>query len=256
MFCNVSFDEENDAEELLNISCQILEKHSKDNHYQHHQLSLHFLYFEYYKQIKQFKKATVHFDKVNSNLKSFFLLSSCCFVSKFLFSKIEWYVIHNKQGFLESEMCDLEIQKDENDKLSNYAISYHIAVAKMLNQKNKEAGSVLNNIINTFGFKDYLHSELEVKLLIAYLYVIQNEYEMASNNIRSIYRKIKSIDDDSYENALVFCKLLNIIMNDEKGIRLTQKVDKTIKLFEFENNNSTKPLLHFIFQEMKKNLNS
>ncbi len=56
----------------------------------------------------------------------------------------------------------------------------------------KEAISSLNEVINTFSFKDYFHESINVKLTLAYFYLIAEDYDMVENTLKGITRKIKS----------------------------------------------------------------
>lgn len=223
---------ENDdpVEDILAATEDILKSYPKDVTYQHLITALNFLSFEYYHHLKLHKKEAQYFEAVNSRLSSFLLYNFCAFTSRFLISKIERYTQLNEEGKLYEENQQLDYTPDESD-IPNY-INYikYLAAGAFHAKKYNEAVTLLNKLLNDISFKNYSHSEIEVKLFLALSYSMINKYDPAHSVIRSASRKIREMSEEmDYENATVFIKILSLQMDsnsksaEEKLIALRNK---------------------------------
>jgi hypothetical protein len=77
--------------------------------------------------------------------------------------------------------------------------------------------------------------EIELKLTLAYTYLQLQDYDMAANLMRSIYRKIKSTEQTPYQNALEFSKALTQIISNDESESSRQKIVAAIKMFTLYN---------------------
>jgi hypothetical protein len=204
------------VEDILTATENILRSYPKDVTYQHLVTPVNFLSFEYYHQLKLYKKEAQYFEAVNSRLSSFMLHSFCTFTSKFLVSKMERYNHLNEEGNLYEESKQLvnEYTPDMAD-VPNY-ITYikYLAASAFNARKYNEAVTLLNGLLNDVSFKNYAHSEIEIKLLLALAYSMLNKYDPAHSLVRSASRKIREVGDQiDYENATVFIKILSLQMD-------------------------------------------
>lgn len=225
---------ENDdpVEDILAATEDILKTYPKDVTYQHLVTALNFLSFEYYHHLKLYKKEAQYFEAVNSRLSSFLLYNFCAFTSQFLISKIERYNQLNDEGKLyeENQQQLNDYTPDESD-VPNY-INYikYLAAGAFHAKKYSESVALLNKLLNDISFKNYAHSEIEVKLFLALSYSMINKYDPAHSVIRSASRKIREMSEEmDYENATVFIKILSLQMDsnsksaEEKLIALRNK---------------------------------
>lgn len=225
---------ENDdpVEDILTATDDILRNYPKDVTYQHLVTAVNFLSFEYYHHLKLHKKEAQFFEAVNSRLSAFLLYNFCAFTTRFLISKIERYTQLNEEGKLyeENKQLENEYSPDRSD-IPNY-INYvkYLAASAFHAKKYSEAVTLLNGLLNDVSFKNYAHSEIEVKLLLALAYSMLNKYDPAHSLIRSASRKIREMSETiDYENASVFIKILSLQMDsnsksaEDKLINLRNK---------------------------------
>jgi hypothetical protein len=117
-----------------------------------------------------------------------------------------------------------------------------MATSAFYAKKYQEAVQILNNLINDISFKNYPHSEIEVKLLLALNYSMINKYDPATSLLRSVTRKIREIDDEmGYENALIFYKILSLQMSSSAR-QVDQKIGQLFSKFELLNQKSNRML--------------
>lgn len=251
LFTNMPKDDEGTTDDLLESIEKIIQKFPNNTHYKTYELIVNFLRYEYYILINENKKAQGYFDKVNDGLKNWLLLDNLCLAYLFLYSKINNYGNRNMEELLDIENQAEILIYDSKNTYTAINLQFYSAIAKFYSGKNRESIAILNDLLNTASFKDILHAEIEVKLTLAYIYVKQKEYELATGLLRSIYRKIKAQDLYHYDNALVFSKMLTLLMDFNNSDSMKSKILKLIRLFEFENSGERK-ILKFMECEIKK----
>jgi tetratricopeptide (TPR) repeat protein len=232
------------VEDVLAKMEKIFTTYSKDTNYQHLQLVFNNLAFEYYHKLNLPKKEARYFDEVDKKLTSFLLFNHCCFTTKFLISKIERYVELGIEGELYEQNQKLlpNYEPDKNDIPNYINFSKYMATSAFYAKKYQEAVQILNNLINDISFKNYPHSEIEVKLLLALNYSMINKYDPATSLLRSVTRKIREIDDEmGYENALIFYKILSLQMSSSAR-QVDQKIGQLFSKFELLNQKSNRML--------------
>ncbi|HOY49381.1 MAG TPA: hypothetical protein PL185_07780 [Flavobacteriales bacterium] len=232
------------VEDVLAKMEKIFTTYNKDTNYQHLQLVFNNLAFEYYHKLNLPKKEARYFDEVDKKLTSFLLFNHCCFTTKFLISKIERYVELGIEGELYEQNQKLlpNYEPDKNDIPNYINFSKYMATSAFYAKKYQEAVQILNNLINDISFKNYPHSEIEVKLLLALNYSMINKYDPATSLLRSVTRKIREIDDEmGYENALIFYKILSLQMSSSAR-QVDQKIGQLFSKFELLNQKSNRML--------------
>jgi hypothetical protein len=140
-------------------------------------------------------------------------------------------------------------EPDKND-IPNY-INYakYTAASAFYAKKYQEAVQILNGLINDVSFKNYPHTEIEVKLLLALNYSMINKYDPATSLLRSVTRKIREIEDDmGYENALIFYKILSLQMSSSAR-QVDQKITQLFAKFELLNQKSNRMLEYIKIDE-------
>ncbi len=232
------------VEDILARMEKTFNTYSKDNNYQHLQLVYQNLAFEYYHKLNLTKKAAKFFDEVDKKLPSFLLYNHCCFTTHFLISKVERAI----ELGIEEQLYD-----DNEDNIPNYEpdtadIPNYInwakysAICAFYSKKYQEAVQTLNGLINDISFKNYPHSEIEIKLLLALNYSMINKYDPATSLLRSVTRKIRELNDEmGYENALIFYKILSLQMSSSAR-QVDQKITQLFAKFELLNQKSNRML--------------
>ncbi len=239
------------VEDLLAKMEKIFTTYSKDTNYQHLQLVFNNLAFEYYHKLNLPKKESKYFEEVDKKLTSFLLFNHCCFTTKFLISKIERYVELGIETELYEQNQKLlpNYEPDKNDIPNYINYSKYMATSAFYAKKYQEAVHILNNLINDISFKNYPHSEIEVKLLLALNYSMINKYDPATSLLRSVTRKIREIDDEmGYENALIFYKILSLQMSSSAR-QVDQKIGQLFSKFELLNQKSNRMLEYIKIDE-------
>jgi hypothetical protein len=161
-----------------------------------------------------------------------------------LISKIERHIELGTEGEL-YELNKRELPNYEPDKndIPNYInFAKYSATCAFYAKKYQEAVQILNSLINDVSFKNYPHTEIEVKLLLALNYSMINKYDPATSLLRSVTRKIREIDDEmGYENALIFYKILSLQMSSSAR-QVDQKITQLFAKFELLNQKSNRML--------------
>jgi hypothetical protein len=195
-------------------------------------LNIHsFLKFEYYMQFKQYKKAKVHHDKVVETLPSFMLYSFCCFTSHFLLSRLEYNVLErSEKKLLEENEKIFQYYKPDTDDIPNY-INYikYQSICALLSGQPQEAITQLKALLNDISTRNFSHTEVELKLLLAYSNLLVGKFDPAFNYVKNVSRKIRELNEKGeYEHAQTFSKILQLLLSSKATNDNT--IDKLIKL--------------------------
>jgi hypothetical protein len=230
---------------------RIFNTYNKDTNYQYLQMVFNFLAFEYYHKLNLPKKEAKYFEVLDRKIPSFLLFNHCAFTSKFLISKIERHIEQGTEAdlydFNKSALSNYEPDKNDIPNYINFA--KYIAASAFYARKYQEAVQVLNGLINDVSFKNYPHTEIEVKLLLALNYSMINKYDPATSLLRSVTRKIREIEDDmGYENALIFYKILSLQMSSSAR-QVDQKITQLFAKFELLNQKSNRMLEYIKIDE-------
>jgi hypothetical protein len=140
-------------------------------------------------------------------------------------------------------------EPDKNDIPNYINFAKYMATSAFYAKKYQEAVQILNGLINDISFKNYPHSEIEIKLLLALNYSMINKYDPATSLLRSITRKIRELDDEmGYENALIFYKILSLQMSSSAR-QVEQKIAQLFSKFELLNQKSNRMLEYIKIDE-------
>jgi hypothetical protein len=239
-------------EDVLVKMERVFSTYNKDTNYQYLQLVFNFLAFEYYHKLNLPKKEAKYFDVLDKKIPSFLLFNHCAFTSKFLISKIERHIeLGTEADLYEFNRTALSNYEPDKNDIPNYInFAKYIAACAFYAKKYQEAIQVLNGLINDVSFKNYPHTEIEVKLLLALNYSMVNKYDPATSLLRSVTRKIREIEDDmGYENALIFYKILSLQMSSSAR-QVDQKITQLFAKFELLNQKSNRMLEYIKIDEV------
>ncbi len=208
-------EDEESVEAMLKASFKILDENPKDLNYNYLRTVFDFLSFEYYHGLNLYKNASPYFENVNDQMDSFLLADHCCCVTSFLPSKVERYVKLGIADRLVEENRSL-FSGFETEDLPNYVfLAMYKASSFFYAFDYQKAISTLNELQSSIGFKNILHTELEVKLFLALNYSMMNQYEQADIIIKSVSRKLAERGEEDYESAQIFVKILKLQMSSE-----------------------------------------
>ena len=239
------------VEDVLSKMERIFSTYSKDTNYQYLQLVFNNLAFEYYHKLNLSKKEGRYFEEVDKKLMSFLLFNHCAFTTKFLISKLERHIELGTESELyeQNQKALSNYEPDKNDIPNYINFAKYMATSAFYAKKYQEAVQILNGLINDVSFKNYPHSEIEMKLLLALNYSMINKYDPATSLLRSVTRKIRELDDEmGYENALIFYKILSLQMSSSAR-QVEQKIAQLFSKFELLNQKSNRMLEYIKIDE-------
>ncbi|HEY4799488.1 MAG TPA: hypothetical protein VII99_10470 [Bacteroidia bacterium] len=242
-------------DDILSKIEKTLKKYPKDTLYLSLKNVIQFLWFEYYHDLKIHKKAETYYNEVNKILPSFLLYNFCCVPSLFLISKINRELSNGTSEKLLDDYKRISSSyiADQLDAPNYINYQKFNAVAAFCAGNYEEAIIVLNDLLNTISFLPFCHAEIEIKLFLAVCYSFVNKTDLGFYMVKNIQRKLRDMKDDSYENALVFSKLLAVQL-DYSHKKRVEKMLELRKQFLLLNTNENR-MLEFILLDdsfMKK----
>ena len=236
------------VEDYLKQCEKIFATYPKDTTYPYYKKVILFLAFEYYMQLNQYKKAQQYFEPLQEDLPSFLLCNHCTIPSKLLLSSIEFYHYNNELNKLFEDAQSLKDRfiPDTADHANFITFNLYLAASAFFDKNYQECTSLLNNLLNEIGFKNYPHAEIEVKLLLVLAYLKVKKYDQSESIMRSVTRKIKEMNEEGeYENAAAFVKILKSIGSGSNPKSVAEKLKKLI--FNFNQFNKVpRPVLKFL----------
>ena len=210
---------------------------------------LDYLCFEYYYSTNSFQVALEYFNKVNSQFHNFFLYNYIGLVSHFLVSKIKFSYEANLIQDLLNEDRKKVILFDPQDEV--FSLSYCIYNSMIyFTQKNyTDAIKLLVDVQNEFVLKNYFHQYVNIKLTLVYFYIVTNELDKASVNLKSItkaiIRKKGLTQSDDYNHLNYLQKTFDLLINKDDTERNVSKQKDNVMLF-IANNGKCEFLIHLI----------
>ena len=255
LFCSGNKSDEFDTEKLLLNTRKIFNELPITAAQKKWEIVLDYFYFEHCLSTFQNKAALQYYDKVNKQLSYFLLYNNICLSSKFLISKIKFCTEFNKMDEIAVNPNKTKLLFDTADDNAKVLVGIYYAMLYFNRKNYKDAISSLNEIVNTFSFKDYFHENINVKLTLAYFYIVTENYDMAETTLKGISRKIKTESLGKYAHVLNLIKAFAIDINKiNNGKSLSKKRD-FLTLFLANNKGNTELLTHLI-PELKRKYQS
>ena len=206
-------------EDILDKIEKIFDSYHLDSIYHHLKLVYEFLKLEYYNHYKVYRKAEKYYEEVNeaiSNLLSNYSLFT--YPAQFLLTKLERYNRIQEDVDMCSEneglFHDFECDKNDIPKYVTY-VTYRSLCCHYAG-KHDEAARWINNLLNETSLKKYPSAQLEVKVILALQYCMQNDYDLFNQLINSIQRQIRIMGKENVEHVLLFTKIMKISISDIK----------------------------------------
>jgi tetratricopeptide (TPR) repeat protein len=213
---------------------------------------LDYLSFEYYLGIEEYKASTPLYEKVNENLSTLLLYNNICATHKFLVSKIKFCNETSRTDDLMVDPKKTEIYYDKDDSHAGVQIALYNSMLYYKQRNFKEAINMLNAILNNFSFKDLFHESINIKLTLAYFYLVQKDFDMVEITLKSVSRKIKSEQHERYYHVLHLIKIFESEMNNAGSTKSINKNKDFFVLFNANNKKSNEVLGHLICDLKKK----
>ena len=250
LFCATDKNSTYDISEALISTRKLFEGLHDSSPVKKWNLAIDYLHFEYYKKSEQLKCALKYYEKVNSGLKSLLLYTGICNTSRFLISKIRFLTDQEKINEIR-EITDEELFFDRHDIHAKVLLGIYNATHNYYAKNFKNAINILNELLNTNCFKDFIHIQLEIKLTLVFFYISVNENRLATSLMKSIYKKIKLDELIHYSHALNLIKLFGMQITNGNEKKNTTKQADLFTLFSARNSGRYE-LLHHLLPELQK----
>lgn len=248
IFCDIA-PENSSTEENLRQTEKILLDLPESSAYKSWLTILDYLFFEYFRKINDAKLSRLYFEKIDPRRKTLMLHNTICFSSQYLLSRIN-YLQQTQATELLVEENDEDFLYDENDTHADISLAFYKAIIRFYRKQYKEAAAILNNILNLHSLKDYFHISIEIKLCLAFIYILIREFELAENLLKNIQRKIKSEKSELYTNVLDLIRVFNTDIKNG-GSKIDARQQDNFILFMGRNRQEKRVFGHLLF-ELKK----
>lgn len=226
----------------------ILEKGNEDILFKNINLIFDFLRFGYYHNQGAEIQEKIYFElldyKIEELLTDFNFGMEC---SQILFFKLQR---HLAEGTMNELMADYEnyiskIAIEPEDRLVTYVnFTMFQAYIAYYSKNYDNASRILYRLRNKVNLRKFPHMDAEVKGFLAFIYVLQDEVDLANQLILSLQRQFKKTPFDDYGQCKAFLKILTNRLSGKTSKRVAQ-VKKYLE--EFNNTNTgPKALLPYL----------
>lgn len=208
LFCDTELNKDHSALELLQEIEKIVSELPLISSNKKWKILLNYLFFEYYFKTGQLKLAREYFELVESNKENLLLYTGLCCTHHFFVSKITFLQTINEVVELVNEI-KTNINYDNADFFSKTTIELYKTIALYYNKNISQAIFTLNNVYENHSFKDYLHVQIEIKLLSAFLNIQNKNKKEGDLILTNIKRKIKAhLLENEYQHVFHLIKAL------------------------------------------------
>lgn len=218
-------------EDILDNVEKIFAQYQLDSIYYHLNLVFEFLKLEYYNHYKVYRKAERYFEEVNDaadNLLTNYTLYT--YPAQFLITKMNRHLRMGTEQSMyeENEGVFQDFELDKLDVPTYLTYTMYRAISAYYVGKYDEASKWINGLLNEVSMKKFPYIQLEIKIVLAVQYCMQNDFELFNQLINSIQRQIRLLGKDKCEHIIIYTKILKTAISDVKR----NKVDKLNKLVE------------------------
>lgn len=215
---NLSDDAEG-IEDIFERVQKIFDTYNLDSLYYHLNLVFEFLKLEYYNHYKLYRQVERFYEEVNDAAGS--LLSNYVnytFPARFLITKLERHLRLGTEAEMYEEIPNIfpDYEADPQDVPRYVIYIMYKALAAYYSNNNAEAIKLINNLLNEISMKRYPQTALEIKLILAFLYVLEREFELFKPLATSIQRYYRTLEKPGPKNILYFLRILKISTSEVK----------------------------------------
>jgi hypothetical protein len=220
------------------------DKFELDTFYQSIKFLVDYLYFEYYQKTGNVVRADHYYRQINGNVAEVaFKPVFSFYVTQFLHSKVERFLINGNVQELNDLNADLETNFDTNINEPYPHISFRrfIAITKFYEGDYSGAARTLNTLRNELSMKRFTFTDVEYKLFQAMQYCFMGEDGLCSQLLQSVKRQIND-DEELYESASIFIKMLKAAIKPEEFRKKVKKLTEIYEAFNKANQGSNRML--------------
>jgi len=228
------------VEDIIKKAMNILKSKKKDHFFGNLMLLFNYLNYRYYSKYGIRKKAEEYYKKVREEQVKFLNgYSFYAIPTRFLGGLLTRALRSEEMGALElsNRLLQRKYDIDPEDIVNYFLFKMHLALSCFYQGRFEETHDHLNDIRNDVSLKNYPHADMELRLFLAINYSIVGELEMSNSLLKSINRKLKSIDYSDYENLKVLRKIIQSTLRTPSRDR----IKKALHLAEDYNRLNTGP---------------
>lgn len=244
LFADAEAAREHNTEELLQETRRIFSGLPDSAAQKKWEIMLDYLCFEHYFAKNEYKAAGQYFEKVDAGFTNLLLYNNICLSSCFLMSRLRFCEELGRTELLAPDAIN-DMLTDSSDEHARVLMVIYKAMICFRHNKLKEAVSMLNELLNSVSFKDYFHQNINVKLTLAYFYLVQRDYDLMEVLLKSLSRKIKAEEPEKYQHVLSLMKAFENEMR-VAGSTKSQKNRDLFTLFIANNNRPVEVLTHLV----------
>jgi hypothetical protein len=220
-------------EDIIKRVESVFDQYYTDGIYFNLKLVFEFLKLEYYTQIRVHRKADPYFEDINDNLQ--LLMSNYhlyTFPARHLITKIERALRAGTEQelYLENKEQFGDYESDIEDVPKHLIYISYRATCCYYAGKFDEASHYYNSLLNEVNLKRFPQAHIEIKLAQALMYCLMDDRDLFSQNINSLQRQLRMMDDNSQYHAIIFIKMMKASMGDDKPGKLGRLRDFIMKI--------------------------
>jgi hypothetical protein len=248
IFCDTGLNRD-DIEDLLQASSLIIDALPEGSAHKNWRQPLNYLYFEFYRKAGQQRSATGYYESLMTRAANILLYSPVCVTSRFPLSRICFLQQSGRTAELGDSLPGTMLH-DPSDMLSDVARGIAAAMSAYYRNNLKEAALALNSLLNVHSFKDAFHVSSEIRLTLAFVYMVAGEPDLASGLVKSISRKLKD-ESPKYDHLAYLLRAMQARINEGSP---SKKQGENYSLFKAANTGEG-ALLEFLIHELDKKFN-
>ncbi len=220
-------------EEAFERCFQILENGQEDILFKNINLIFDFLRYAYFKRQGKADQERIYYEildyKIEELLTSFNFGMEC---SQILFFKLERHLRENNLDELFSDHDEYleKIDLEPNRVVTYVNFAMFQAYVAYYSRNYDNASRILYRLRNKVNLRKFPHMDAEVKMFLAFTYVLQDEVDLANQLILSLQRQMKKTHFQDYPHGKAFLKVLTNRLSGRTSKRV-QQVEKHLSIF-------------------------
>ncbi|MES2761178.1 MAG: hypothetical protein V4677_03185 [Bacteroidota bacterium] len=247
---------ESNTDELLQQTRAIFEDLPWTIVYKKWEIVLDYLCFEYYYSISSYKAANKYFEKINDQFPNFLLYNHVGFVSNFLISKLKFCSEFGKQKD-HFTLIDIDhLLYDPHDSNTEITLHLYNAMVYFHQKKYTTAISCLSKIHHQFVVKSCFHQFINIKLTLAYFYMLAGDFDKAQKTLKIVHRRIKIENPEGYNHVIYLLKALDFEINkNHTGTNNIKKRELFLLFFASNDKENPYQILNHLMPVLNRNKN-
>ncbi|GIV37874.1 MAG: hypothetical protein KatS3mg032_2253 [Cyclobacteriaceae bacterium] len=206
-------------EDMFDRVQKIFDTYNLDSLYYHLNLIFEFLKLEYYNHYKVYRQVERCFEEVNDAAGSLMTnYVTYTFPARFLITKLERHIRLGTEKELYDEIPNLfpDYEPDPQDAPRHIIYVMFKVLAAYYAGRYEEGIRLINNLLNEVSLKRYPQTAIEVKTVLALLYVLEHEFELYKPLYYSVQRQYRTLEKPEAKNIFYWLKILKISTSEVK----------------------------------------